>query len=67
MGQKLMEIFDVVTKKVGVEGRMQLAERTGISKVKASKMEESRENISRLKEAASEIIGENVDNYLRRW
>jgi len=67
MGDKLLEIFDVVTQKAGFDGRMELAEKTGFSKNKAADEEDSPENIMKLKEAASEIIGESIDKYLKRF
>lgn len=67
MGEKLVEIYEVVTQKAGFDGRMELAKKTGMSKNKAEKEEDSPDNITKFKEAASQIIGENIDSYLKVW
>lgn len=67
MGDKLVEIIEIVTEKAGTSGRMKLAEKTGITKNKASTIEDTPENVSKLKDEASAIIGESIDKYLRRW
>jgi len=66
MGATLVEIYKIVTDKAGYKGRMRLAVRTGISKVKASRIEDSPENITRLKTAADEIIGQDIDQFFTR-
>lgn len=63
MGSTLEEIYSIVTDKAGYKGRMELAERTGISKLKASQIDDSPENITRLKAVADEIIGMDIDQF----
>jgi hypothetical protein len=67
MGDKLVEIIDVVSEKAGTSGRMNLAQKTGITRNKASNIEDTPENVSKLKDEASSIIGESIDKYLRKW
>lgn len=66
MGATLVEIYNIVTDKAGYKGRMRLAVKTGISKLKASQIEDSPENITRLKTAADEIIGQDIDQFFTR-
>ena len=40
MGAMLEQIFEVVTKKAGYEGRMKLADKSGIPRTKAAEMED---------------------------
>jgi hypothetical protein len=61
MGAKLLEIFDLVAQKAGTNGRMQLAERTGVSKIKAAEIEDTDKILKKFKAEASEIIGQDVD------
>nr|MDU9043327.1 hypothetical protein [Candidatus Electrothrix aestuarii] len=53
-----------MTQKKGYEGRMQFAQKTGVSKNKALKIKDSEENIRKFKMAAAEFIGENIDHLL---
>ncbi len=64
MGSTIAKIYDIVTEKKGYEGRLQFAQKTGISKNKALKIKDSEENIRRFKEAAADFIGENIDHLL---
>lgn len=66
MGATMVEIYKIVTDKAGYKGRMRLAVRTGISKIRASQIEDSPENITRLKVAADEIIGQDIDQFFVR-
>lgn len=67
MGEKLKEIYKVTTKKAGFIGRMKLAEKTGIPLVKAAESEDLDEVIKKFKEAATEIIGKNKDEFLEKY
>jgi hypothetical protein len=66
MGATLVEIYKIVTDKAGFKGRMRLAVRTGISKIKASQIDDSPENITRLKTEADEIVGQDIDQFFTR-
>ena len=65
MGNTLEEIYKIVTEKAGFKGRMRLAVRTGISRVKAAQIDESPEIISRFKSAADEILGKDIDQFFK--
>jgi hypothetical protein len=64
MGAKLLAIYDLVTQKAGTNGRMELAEKTGVPKVKAADMEDTDKILKKFKTAAAEIIGHDVDELL---
>lgn len=64
MGAKLLAIYDLVTQKAGTNGRMQLAEKTAVPKVKAAEMEDTDKILKEFKIVASEIIGHDVDELL---
>ncbi len=61
MGAKLDEIYEIVTKKAGFKGRLRLAVKTGIPRVKAVQEEDTPELIDTFKKAASEILGKDID------
>ena len=64
MGTKLGKIYDIVTNKKGYEGRMQFAQKTGVSKIKALKIKDTDEILRKFKLVASDFIGENIDKLL---
>lgn len=64
MGAKMAKIFDIVSDKKGLAGRMKLAEVTGVSKAAASQMDDKPDILNKIKEEASLILGENIDKYL---
>jgi hypothetical protein len=64
MGTRLQAIYELVTQKAGFKGRIELAVRTGVSKVKAAEMEDTDKNLEKFKAEASEIIGQDVDELL---
>jgi hypothetical protein len=64
MGVKLGKIYDIVTNKKGYEGRMQFAQKTGVSKIKALKIKDTDEIVRKFKTVASDFIGENIDKLL---
>lgn len=66
MGNLLEEIYRVVTDRAGFKGRMRLAVKTGISRTKAGQMEDSAELLSKFKEAADEIVGRDIDDFIKR-
>ena len=65
MGMMLEQIYQVVTQKAGFKGRMRLAVKTGISRVRASQMEDNSEVILKFKNAADEIVGQDIDEFLK--
>jgi hypothetical protein len=66
MGVILNDIYKIVTDKAGFKGRMRLAVITGISRTNAAQMVDSPELISKLKEAADEIVGEDIGPFLKK-
>lgn len=65
MAVMLEQIYKVVTQKAGFKGRMRLAVRTGVSRIKASQMEDNPETIAKFKKAADEIVGQDIDKFLQ--
>ena len=66
MGAIINEIYKIVTDKAGFKGRMRLAVRTGISRTKGAQMEDTPEMITKLKSAADEIVGQDIDPFFKR-
>ncbi len=64
MGAQLEKIFEIVSQKAGLNGRMALATKTGISQKKASEIPDSNELIIKFKALASELIGQEIDSLL---
>ncbi len=62
MGKQLEKIYEIVTQKAGLNARMNLASKTGISKSKAAKMPDTDELVNKFKALASDLIGEDIDN-----
>ncbi len=62
MGKQLERIYEIVTQKAGLDARMNLASKTGVSKSKASKIPDTDELVNKFKALASDLIGENIDN-----
>lgn len=60
MAEKMIEIFDIVTRMAGLKGRMKLAERTGISRVKAQEISDAPDTLAKFKKEASEILGQDI-------
>lgn len=62
MGKQLERIYEIVTQKAGLDARMNLASKTGVSKSKASEIPDTDELVNKFKALASNLIGENIDN-----
>ena len=62
MGEELVKIFEIVERFGGYDARIKLAEKTGFSKVKASEIEDTPENVEAFKRLASQILGKNIDD-----
>lgn len=63
MGVMINEIYKIVTEKAGFKGRMRLAVKTGISRTQGAQMKDTPELISKLKSAADEIVGQDIDPF----
>ena len=64
MGVMLEHIYRVVTQKAGFKGRTELAVRTGISRTKASQVEDNADIIAKFKKVADEIVGQDIEEFL---
>ena len=62
MGEKLVRIYEIVTEKIGLKGRLELASKTGISMSQAAEIEDTEELINKFKYAASDVYEENQKN-----
>ena len=62
MGKQLERIYEIVTQKAGLNARISLASKTGVSKSKASEIPDTDELVHKFKALASTLIGENIDN-----
>jgi hypothetical protein len=61
MGEVLKKIYEIVEHKAGLQARIKLVQRTGISKDKAAMVEEDEEMIKGFKALAREITGIDID------
>lgn len=59
MGEKLVRIYEIVTEKIGLKGRLELASKTGISMSQAAEIEDTEELVNKFKYAASDVYEEN--------
>jgi hypothetical protein len=57
VGAKLVQYFDLVSKKDGLVSRMRLAMKTGIPSADAPNAPDSPDNLAKFYEAAKEILG----------
>lgn len=64
MGRILNRIYKVIENKKGLEARIALAKETGISRKEAERVEDTPELIEKVKKAADEIIGTDIDDFL---
>jgi hypothetical protein len=66
MGEVLKKIYEIVEHKAGLQARIKLVQRTGISKDKAAMVEEDEEMIKGFKALAREITGIDIDHLQQR-
>lgn len=64
MGAQIEKIFKVVEEKAGMNGRIQLASRTGISRTKALELPDNPEDVAMVKNLATEIVGQSIEAFL---
>jgi hypothetical protein len=62
MGEKLVRIFEIVTEKIGLKGRFELANKTGVSMNQAINVEDTEELINIFKQAANDIYENSQKN-----
>lgn len=60
MGEKMVRIFEIVTEQAGFKGRLELANKTGISMAQAAEMKDTEELVKKLKAAAGDIIDKSL-------
>jgi hypothetical protein len=65
MGEVLKQIYDVVERKAGLQARIKLVQRTGVSKDKAAMVNEDEEMIKGFKTLAREVTGIDIDQHLQ--
>jgi hypothetical protein len=65
MGKILEYIFQTVESKAGIAGRIKLAQKTGISQQQAVTIRDKSDLIKRCKKAATEILGRDIDEFLK--
>ena len=65
MGKILGQIFQLVENKAGIAGRIKLAQKTGIPRQQAMTMRDKADLIKRFKKAATEILGKDIDEFLK--
>lgn len=65
MGEVLRQIYEFVEQKGGLKARLKLVERTGVSKEKASLINEDEEILRGFKALAGELTGQSFDEYRR--
>ncbi|NPU84470.1 MAG: hypothetical protein HPY65_08260 [Syntrophaceae bacterium] len=58
MGEKLVCIYELVTEKIGLHGRLELAVKTGISMSQAAEVDDTEELVNKFKDAASDVYEE---------
>ncbi len=59
MGEKLVRIYEIVTEKIGLKGRLALASKTGISMTQAAELKDTEELVNKFKYAANDVYEEH--------
>ncbi len=62
MGERLIRIYEIVTERIGLRGRLELASRTGISMTEAARIKDTEELIERFKKEAGDIYEKLMGN-----
>ncbi len=65
MGKTLARIYQLVEEMGGLPGRMKLAQATGITQQQALEMKDKAETVKRFKKAASEILDQDINEFLK--
>ena len=60
MGEKLVRIFEIVTEQAGYKGRLELANKSGMTMAQAAEIKDTDELVKKLKATASEIIDKGL-------
>ena len=64
MAEKLVKIYEIVTKLAGLEGRMKLAVKTGVSRTQAAEIEDTPDKLTKFEKEASDIVGRDITELL---
>jgi len=62
MGERLIRIYEIVTEKIGLQGRLELASRTGISMNEAARIKDTEELVQKFKQEAGYIYEKLMKN-----
>ncbi|MCX6555923.1 MAG: hypothetical protein NTW95_00590 [Candidatus Aminicenantes bacterium] len=65
MGKLLLRIYRIVEDKGGLQGRLTLALKTGISQQQAAVIRDKAEIVKRVRKTATEILGQDIDDFLK--
>ncbi|HSQ35032.1 MAG TPA: hypothetical protein VLQ89_03475 [Candidatus Binatia bacterium] len=65
MGKLLLRIYEIVEEKGGLQGRLTLAGKTGISRQQAVELRDKASIVRQFKKVASEILGLEIDDLLK--
>lgn len=65
MGKLLLRIYQIVEDKGGLQGRLTLALKTGISQQQAALIRDKAEIVKRIRKTAREILGQDIDDFLK--
>ncbi len=60
MAEKLKKYYEIIAEKAGMQARMRLAMKTGISSPKAVDAPDTPENLEKFHKAVVELLGEDV-------
>lgn len=65
MGKILEQIYKIVEEKGGLQGRMKLAHKTGISLQQAGELRDKADLVKRFKKTAAEILEIDINELLK--
>lgn len=64
MGKLLLRIYEIVEEKGGLQGRLTLASKTGISRKQAADIRDKASIVKHFKKVANEILGLEIEDLL---
>ena len=65
MGKILLRIYQIVEEKGGLQGRLRLASKTGISRQQATEIRDKAAIVKQFKSVASEILQLEIEDLLK--
>jgi predicted sulfurtransferase len=66
MGEIMVRIFEAVTERAGLKGRIELATKSGMSQKMAAQMKDTEELVNKLKENANLILDRSNLNLISK-